>query len=218
MIINQALEFVYPTILNLGWVDRYGGVAFPFTRDEGGVEVNDRYVPNNKTYMVGNTMTNERAVMGGYNNLIPDSRYTNLLYWEVVSEGRYVTNNRTPAKGFSVASRARLVFWLNFAKMGMTKEENAEGLNEGIIGANLADALTGDYDFMEGGLLQLSNPTFEQKDANRIFPADYGTAIEAYKLYPYGYGALTFDAAAHINPACMPPVITRVPIKCVTEW
>lgn len=216
MIINDALKAVQPTIEGLGWVEHYGGVAFPFTRDEGGAEVNGRYVPNMKTYPVSDTLTNEDCLRGKYKNLMPNSQYKNLLYWEVTSEGRFANNlPATPAKGFSVQGRARLVYFMNLAKHGIGKDYDTQ---VGLVGVTLGNALSQQYSVFDGAALVLGKPTFEQMDAARIFPYDYGKAIEAFKLYPYAYGAVSFEVTIHLTPDCLPDLTVGVPLECVTKW
>lgn len=217
MIINDALRAVQPTITALPWVERYGGVSFPFRRDEGGTEVNDRYVPNYKNYPVSDTMTGADCTQTHkYKNLIPDHRYKNLLYWEVTSDGRYTVVPGTPTKGISVVGTARLVYWMNLAKHGIQRDDEHQ---IGLVGADLAGNLMGKtYQATDGVSMKIGKPTFLQRDPRKIFPYDYGKDFYAMLLYPYGFGAVSFEVTVHISPNCLPDITNGTAIDCITEW
>lgn len=229
MIINDALRAVAPTIAALPWVERYGGVSFPFRRDEGGTHVNDKYVPNYKTYPVSDTMTNADCIQGQkYKNLIPDKRYKNLLYWEVTSDAAYTVTDHTPPKGVSFRGTARLVYWMNFAKHGIAYDQANEtyaefcarlALFSMAIEVDLINALNKKtFEAQTGVALRLDKPSIQRKDPRKIFPYDYGRDFEAVLLYPYGFGAISFDTTVHVSPNCLPDIVEGTAVNCITEW
>lgn len=217
MILNHALSATKDIITGLGWVERYGGVSFPVVKDMGGEDVGGEYRPIYKRFPISEGMSVADCWQGnGYQNLCPDSRYQNLLYWEVLSDATYRNHPHTPPKGTTFEGRVRLVYWLNLAKMGIAK---ADSHQSALIGLGLAGELIGKTYHPEVGVkLILSEPSLELKDSKRVFPYDYDFAHEAMMVYPYGFGAVQFKATIHATPNCVPDLVTGTAIQCVTEW
>lgn len=202
MLLENALKATSSTITALGWVERYGGVSFPYKMD-----VSDGEKPLYKTIPATASLNSDCIQRGNYKQLFPDQRYRNLLYWEVKSELRPANKQHPKGAGFS--GSARLVYWLNLPKMGLNEDAS-------LVEVILANALIGrKMPVMDGMALELSSPTFAVKDARRIFPYDYGRAHDAFMLKPFSFGAIDFIANVQITPACLPDLVQGMPIKCI---
>lgn len=211
MIVNDALKATEATVTGLGWVERYGGVSFKVTKDMGGGDV-----PVYKTFPISETLVSADCFKNGkYKNLCPNSRYKNLLYWEVTSDARNA-QSYAPPKGYAMQATVRLVYWLNLPKMGIRKVEDDQN---GLWGLRLVSALA-DQTFSNrtGVSLELMNPRLILKDSRRIFPYDFDYAFDALMVYPHAFGAVEFDALVRVSPDCLTDAVTGVQIECIQEW
>ena len=194
----------------LPWVERYGGIARPLRIYTEGTETY-------KLYPIRKGLTHDQCHrQARYTDLIPDSRYANLLYSEIQ---QHPTERPSTVKGRNMVmmeSKVRLVYWLNLAKMGKTQDGSE--VTAGRIGKELISTLIGMAKLTDGSTVEYLGFTNIVSDPAIFSPYDYPQSIGALMLYPYDFGAVDFTVRHHFTGGCDTPMALETPIECVTDW
>lgn len=149
-----------------------------------------------KTFPVASDISNEACISGQYKDLIPDSKYRSIIYFEDNGITLTARNNRW----VSFNSRLTLVGWLNL-KM-LFDCQTYTGSTECILSilSELPENPFSEDIFREIRIIALSEVT----KSNAIFSRyTYDETKTQYLLYPFNYFALNMSVEFKINLACV---------------
>ena len=176
-----------PKIQPLDFVDRYAGIVRTINIAEG----NGTETGIIKRYPLACDVTGvDCANVGVYQNLVPDDTKKSVIYWEMISP--MSNTGYTKTKDFyrkKFKGTARLVVWLNLAKLGITNCTDSilvlpilekEITTRGKI-------LSGIY---EGDLLWIEPLRMVNQDINTIFGKYDYNKLKNYYLYPFDFFAI----------------------------
>lgn len=189
-------------IETLPFAGKVGGLVKPITytsqTDKGVIK---------KTIPVDCGVTHANCLKGRYTDLMPDSKYNSVMYFE---DGG-VRPSDNSARDFSFESNLKLVCWLNLKKLGKT----------GCSNTALAIATI---------LNTLPTRTFNNGVYSRIFIAVTGEEIKSpqifskytydeektqYLMYPYDYFALNISVRFSISKSCITNWTNGAETTCV---
>ena len=185
--IHTVVDDIITDIKTLTFADRVGGIVYPLQRKH--VDKEGRTVV--KTIPIYANTDNE-CNNSDYVDFVPNESYMSCIYFEATPE-RSVTEH---THGGQVATQCTLtvVGWFNMKKINQCKK-SAESLFRNIIYKILQTTSVGDTDVtIELSTIDFRNPaTFSRYT--------YDEAEKQYLIYPYDFGAATFDVQL-IYPIC----------------
>lgn len=221
--IATAISAVKGKLTGLGIIDRYGGLSIPVQKTEQVAE--GKYVT--KIYPIREGVDARSCFTNGrYEDLMPDERYKNLVYWEEISgmtEFAPPQNQDRGAKFLYLRGQARLIYWLNLPKMG---HDSSVYRSVGDAFAwTMIDAATNghfriDSGSFEGATVRFSSPVQSVRDLSIFsrYSYDPGT-LRQFMLYPFDFGAVTFQVEMVVPKSCVQGYTAfSEPIECQTEW
>jgi len=201
-----------PQIKALAWVDKYAGIvktiniAVDNQTDKGEI----------KRYPVACDVQNGDCVNTGlYNELTPDDSKSSVLYWELISPA--TNSGFTKTKDFYTKrfkGTARLVVWLNLAKLGLTECNGAINtlpILEKII-TQKGKILSGIY---EGSMLWVEPRAVVKQDIQTVFGAYDYPKLKNYYLYPFDFYAIDVNFTLDQCLAKGGTFAPLVPLDCV---
>jgi hypothetical protein len=176
----------------LPFIDKIAGLVRPLKVEVPG--------PNNtkvlKTYPIASDVTSEACISGAYKNLIPDSKYKSIIYFEDAG----ITMTYREKRWVSFTSRLTLVCWLNLSKL-MDCDYHT-GSTEAILSimANLPEGVIQSGVYREIRITSIS----EVVKSNAIFGRyTYDEIKTQYLLYPFDFFALNMVVDFRINLSCV---------------
>lgn len=179
-------------IQNLAFVDKIAGLVRPVK-----IEILDKENKRIlKTYPIATDISSEQCIEGKYKDLIPDSKYKSIIYFE--DNGSQITYRDHRWVGFN--SRLTLVGWLNLSKlMNCTHFTGSTEVILSII-SSLPEVPFSDDIFREIRITAIS----EVIKTSAIFGKyTYNEIITQYLLYPFDYFALNLSIDYKINLSCV---------------
>lgn len=190
---NEKIASILKTqIENLPFIDKIAGLVRPVKIEVQGKD-NARVL---KTFPIASDISNEACISGQYKDLIPDSKYRSILYFE--DNGCTLTYKEKRWVGFN--SRLTLVGWLNLAKLKDCG--NYTGSTEAILSilAALPEITINDDIYREIRIVAIS----EIVKSNAIFSRySYDEIKTQYLLYPFDFFALNMSIDFKVNLACV---------------
>lgn len=207
--IEIALQPAKTIIEALTWTERYGGIARPLAIPqelEGGRIIN-KVFPVRKDLSADQCFRQNRMY-----DLVPNSIYANLVYFEQVGDFRQV-NSENRAMAF--AGRVRLVYWLNLPAMGIA--EDGSNLVSGHVAAQLCKSLATCPTISSPFKANVEYSNFSiLPTSDKIFSAySYDQNVQALMLYPFDYGAIEFDVYLAFGKDCLESLPTGAAIECI---
>lgn len=200
--IHTILDELKVKVLQLQFIERYGGLVIPVTsraEDEDGRDIS-------VTFPVSCDAEGRACYLSNnYYDLAPNDQYRSVAYWEIQGDMTSfvpVRGNRTAWHGFR--QTARLVVWLNSLKLGDAKNCNTTGDYLSILAIN---ALQGVHDVKEVGYTDKARVRMVRKlrKSMDIFSAySYSNRTELM-LYPYDFFAIDFEVEWFVKRNCVPP-------------
>jgi len=213
MLIQNALDILTAdlTAINFVAAGRFGGVVHTVEQPiKDGENILRKRVPISCSVNETDCSTDQF-----YQDLVPDSSKTSILYWEVLQafqdNGEF---NGIQTYKRNLSGSARLVGWLNTQKLGL-KDCHASGM---AVRA-LYDLLNTRYKITSGEL-QNSQVQFrvigeEIKNARSIFGAYDYDYTKAFWLYPYDFFAINVSVEMLFSYGCEYTFPINTPIDCV---
>lgn len=226
--IEIAIQGLKDKISNLPYVEHYGGLSFPIEKvDVIGEGVSARSIK--KVFPVMSTLTGfDCWNKGKYQNLVPNTKYKSLFYWEVLDDMKQIPNAHGAGyKAVTFSGSARLVYWLNLALMGASAGSLLSEYGNYTLGplvqGNLISELEGKRFGLNSGALQGTSISLKKagvvvKDARIFSRYSYGNDISALLMYPYDFGAIDFKIEMTMPRSCIADVTELAPLNCITEW
>jgi hypothetical protein len=210
--LQAAIQAINTDLTNLSWMERYGGLVQRVTKVD--MVDQDSGLTTNKSFPIAGSVDGRACwEQGRYADLVPNSNYTSLAYWEQLTP--VIVDNISGAKDslYRFQCRARLVVWLNLQKLGITSSAVSDAAAFQIIQAiegkkTLAaplDNFQATFDFYE-------RPA---KDPALFSRYSYEEEVTNLGLYPYDYFALDFTVRIYANMNCDISLTTGAAIDCV---
>jgi len=197
MLIQTAIEVLTPQLVALGWVENYGGVvqriALPIQNNNDGMKYKN--IPVACGVSFDDCNKNQR-----YTALSPDSSKKSVLYWEVLQGFTDRGNDGQQRRRRVLQGRARLVGWLNAAKLGKTQCNTAADAMRSIVPILYQDFKAAALPALfENSRIEF-NLIGEQPKSRAIFsPYDYDKNIDGFLLYPYDYFAVDVEIKVYLS-------------------
>ena len=205
-----------PQIKGLAWVDKYAGIvktiniAVDNQTDKGQI----------KRYPVACDVQNGECVNTGlYSELVPDDSKNSVLYWELISPA--TNSGMTQTKDFYTKrfkGTARLVVWLNLAKLGVTE------CNGAINTLPILEKILTQKGKISGGIydncmLWIEPRAVVKQDIQTVFGGYDYPKLKNYYLYPFDFYAIdvnfTLDQClakgGTFTPTCAVDCVNEVP-------
>ncbi len=176
-----------PQITALDFADKYAGIVRTINiavdnQSETGII---------KRYPVAcNVVNGDCANVGLYNELVPDDTKKSVIYWELVqpmTNAGFTKTNDFYNKRFKGV--ARLVVWLNLAKLGLN-ECNGAIYTVPILEKILTTRGKIQSGIYENSLLWIEPKSLVKQDINTIFGGYDYPKIKNYYLYPFDFYAI----------------------------
>lgn len=187
----------------LPFIDKIAGLVRPVKMQVPGKD----NAPILKVFPVSTDITNEDCISGSYKDLIPNSKYKSIFYFEdngctlIARERRWVSFN----------SRLTLVGWLNLSVL--MNCGNYTGSTEVILSIlnALPENTISDDIYREIRITALS----EVVKSNAIFNRyTYDEVTTQYLLYPFDFFALNMSIDFRVNLACVEQFELGSCVKC----
>ncbi len=176
-----------PQITALDFADKYAGIVRTINiavdnQSETGII---------KRYPVAcNVINGDCANVGLYNELVPDDTKKSVIYWELIqpmTNAGFTKTNDFYNKRFKGV--ARLVVWLNLAKLGLD-ECNGAIYTVPILEKILTTRGKIQSGIYENSLLWIEPKSLVKQDINTIFGGYDYPKIKNYYLYPFDFYAI----------------------------
>jgi hypothetical protein len=199
---NYAIAQILNTYLaTLPFADRMGGVVKAVTFLTGS---DDK--PIKKTIPVDCGVSQADCMTGKYQDLIPNSKYKSISYFEDGGVKLLSINERD----YSFQSNLRLIFWLNLKKTGKTDcNVSALAVTNVLNKFPQTPFSSGIYSRMR---IKVNQEIV--KSAAIFSKYTYDEAVTQYLMYPFDYFALDITTDFLINKSCIIDWENETPIIC----
>lgn len=202
---NHEIATILNTYIStLPFADRLAGVVKPVTFVTGTVDK-----PVKKTIPVDCGVSQPDCMAGKYQNLVPNSKYKSIIYWE----DNGVTTNSNNTRDFNFTAQLRLVAWLNLKKLGKTDcNLSALAVTNVLNVLPTAPFNSGIYTRMRINVGQ------EIIKSNAIFSKyTYDESVVQYLMFPFDYFALDVSVDFTILKSCITDWENGTEIICDTK-
>lgn len=186
---NEAIATILKRrLLGMSMSDKVGGLVRPIT-----IRIGDK----NLTYPVAHDVTHSDCVKGRYNDLMPNSKYKSLMYFE---DGGVTFTKREGGNQHGIGN-LKLIGWINGQKFQHT--ECPTPLSSCMVMEVIA-ALP-ETIFNEDNLQRIHVDVMgEQVKSNAIFNQyTFDESFSQYLMYPFDYFALNIRVNFTINVNCL---------------
>lgn len=180
---------ISPNISNLPWVGRYGSVIQKMVKDS--VDENDQRTK--VTYPVSCNVTGrDCANTKPYEDLVPNDRYSSVVYWEEISPMTESGRSSVDRFGYKkIQGVYRLVAWFNLLKLGLdTCIAPIEAYREIERHTNLDIKITGGV--FPNALLKVVPYRDVPRDASIVFGKYSYPKNSKYYLKPFDFFAIDY--------------------------
>lgn len=188
MIIKYLIDSILsPEITALAFVDKYASIVRTLN-----IAVEDQSEKGKiKRYPVAcDVLNGDCANTGLYNDLVPDDTKKSVIYWEMMqpmTNAGFTRTNDFYNKRFK--GSARLVVWLNLAKLGIT-ECNGAIYAIPILNKILTKKLKITSGTFDGSHVWIEPKNYVKQDINTIFGGYDYPKLKNYYLYPFDFFAI----------------------------
>tara|TARA_R100000654_G_scaffold16619_2_gene34884 strand:+ start:3940 stop:4593 length:654 start_codon:yes stop_codon:yes gene_type:complete len=176
-----------PKISVLDFVDRYAGIVRTINIAEG----NGTETGIVKRYPVACNVTGaDCANIGIYQNLVPDDSKKSIIYWEMIqpmSNVGYTSTRNFFEKRFR--GTARLVVWLNLAKLGIENCTDAVNIIP-ILEKEITMRGKITSGIFEGAQLRIQPLRMVNQEINTVFGKYDYNKLKNFYLYPFDFFAI----------------------------
>jgi len=194
---ERVANIIKTQIDGLDFIDKIAGLVRTMKMEVLG----ENNVKTLKFFPVACDVTADSCISGKYQDLIPDSKYKSIIYFE--DGGTTLMSKERRWVGFN--SRLTLVAWLNLKKIGCDCTYSMAAI------LSILEALP-EFPINElNGLQQITiKAVTEQPKSNQIFGRyTYDEKINQYLLSPYDYFALNLSIDYKINLNCIERLISE---------
>lgn len=208
--INSIIHEIKPRLMDLKFIERYGGVVIPVTEI---VELEDRR--ERITFPVSCDIEGKQCYeQGNYYELAPNDQYRSVAYWELQGS----VSRQTARRGsnyWQYTQRVRFVAWLNLDNLGIIKPCD---IIANIV-LNVINSVEKGVDVVEGTPIQNVDFRFvsQPEKSMDIFRRYTYQDKEALMLYPFDFFALDFDVTWMVRKDCVIEENEYIAIDCINE-
>ena len=208
--IRSIIQELKPNLLELKFIERYGGVVIPITQI---VETEDRR--QELTFPISCDIEGKACFEdGNYFELAPNDQYRSVAYWEVDR----ALSRQTPRRGsryWQYSQDARFVAWLNLANLGV--EAPCDLITNLIIRT---------INEVEKGVDQVEDTPIENVRIRLI--GQEAKSMDIFRrysyrdrvgmlLYPFDFFALDFNFTWLIRKDCVFEENEYIAIDCISQ-
>jgi hypothetical protein len=198
-------NIILEEVKTLAWIDKYAGLVRVAVK-----QTSDTTKPLRKFFPIACNVTQDDCVKSGtLNDLIPDSKYKSILYFEDGSvqllgmESGYV----------NFRSNLRLVCWLNGQKLGYDGCSLSSIAVLGII-KNLNTLIINPFNSGAYSKIKIQAVSQEPKSQAIFSKYSYDEAVNQYLIPPFDYFALNIITNFSVSNACITDFEERGPDLC----
>lgn len=205
--IDKIIDSISPTLTDIPWVERFGGIVRRATRIIG--DSPETFVE--QAFPVSASVTNKDCWENGkYADLVPDDKYKSLMYFE--QRGPIVVKQGYQDGYISMSAPLTIVCWLNLPRLGFSQANESP-----IFEAEIIKKIY--FKKFEVAALKISNGKFTidalaARDENIFRKYTYSDKM-GLLLYPYDFFAIDITAIWQQNVKCLQDVDISSPINCV---
>lgn len=194
---NQYIaEILKCRIENMSFADKVAGLVMPVTANiDGGVKI----------FPVAANSKHNDCIAGQYNDLMPNSRYKSVMYFEDL--GIEFGTRTGDIQEFR--SRLKLVAWLNLSKIMDENCPDSGAICAVLEAVNALSQKMQNYAPVLSLAVDINQVT---RDKNIFSEYTYDEKYSQYLFYPYDFFAITITVRAKINYACL--CDTNLPTGC----
>lgn len=203
--ISPIIDYLMPAIEQLNWVGKSAGLVKTFYMNKLINEDGEKAVYKEFRYPVACNVTHADCLTGKYKDLIPNSDYTSVVYFEDFG-GRIVNTIRHErADHLNFVHKVRLVVWYNLNRF----ETSACSLDN-ILVSQLLDVIPieNHIKFDNYITVNFELQSIPVKDRNIFSRYVYDYSIVDLLFHPYNYFALDFDVNYIMGVHCPEPELT----------
>jgi hypothetical protein len=202
---TDIANIILEEIKDLAWVDKYAGLVRVAVK--GG---SDPLKPIKKFFPIAcNVTVNDCITAGTLNDLIPDSKYKSILYFEdntvqlLGMESGYI----------NMRSNLRLVCWLNGKMLGYDGCSLSSVAVLGIVKA-LNGLLINPFNSGVYTKIRISAVSQEPKSQAIFSKYSYDESVNQYLIPPFDYFALNIITNFSVSVNCLTDFEERGPSEC----
>ncbi len=202
---NAIAEIFNSYLLTLPFADRVAGTVRAVTLVTGTADK-----PIKKTIPVACNVSEPDCVTGQYTDLVPNSKYKSIMYWE---DNGVKINTANQTRDFNFTSSLRLIVWINLKKVGKT-DCNVSALAV----TNILNTIPTNY-FNSGIYTRIRAVVNSEiiKSPAIFSKYTYDEATTQYLMFPFDYFALDIDTTFTIPKSCIVDWENETPIICDTK-
>jgi hypothetical protein len=190
---NEKIANILRTrIQNLNFVDKISGMVHSITMDI--LDKDNKSVK--KVFPVSTDITADQCKTGRYQDLVPNSKYNSIIYFEDGGTGlSYKAKNRA-----YFSSKLILVCWLNLKKL---QECNINVISDQCILAIVAQMP--EFPISDGIYREINIKAISEtvKSSSIFGKYSYDETINQYLLWPFDYFSLQFNIEFWVNLSCV---------------
>lgn len=208
--IHTILDEIKGKILDLQYVERYGGIVVPVSQD-----VEDEDGRSKRITFPASWDGQGKACYAAndYFELAPNDVYRSVSYWELRGDAvPFVPRRGDRGKWYGFRQSARLVVWLNLQVLGIPETGNKLSDHLSVLTMNaLQGAHQVGVDYIDGVRMTVERKVRKSMD---IFGAYSYSDRNELLLYPYDFFAIDFQVEWYIKRDCIPGEIPYKALRC----
>ena len=202
---NTAIaNIIKSQIEGLSFIDRIAGAVRVVSRQEEGSKSTII-----KKFPVDCGVSQADCSSGKYVDLVPNSKYKSIHYFEDLG----VSRDGNDSKTFSFESKLKLIGWLNQKKLGKT----GCSVSHLAIAAILKQIPTRVFNDASTGFSRISITCdgIDPKNADIFSKYSYQEEVNQYLMFPFDYYAINFTAQFTVPYQCIDAWVTSVETNCI---
>ncbi len=215
--INLITQAIKPTITALPFVEHYGGLAVPFSRQvEKGKDTNGKPIYDTQIYPVTYDDSFTKCFeTGTYKKLIPTPRQKSLFYWEQLS---VLSLTEMKGKNDSVLqTKMRLIGWVNIPKLNLNNTGATDITISHLLAPACIKALNEKTIIGTDSKVEIDFIEQQQKSMSLFNRYTYGNEnFSQFTLRPYDFFGLDFNIKLTLCLDSVAAVTLGTKIECIT--
>lgn len=194
---SEIANIILDQITGLPWIDKYSGLVRVISKTEPNPTILNPNGVIKKFFPVACNLSIDQCTDATYTELMPNSRYKSILYFEDLG----VTVLDSDERFASLRSSLKLIVWLNGKKLGY----NGCGLSA-IAELSILKALsTVRKGFNEGNFtrITINTPLIDAKSAAIFSKYSYNEDATQYLMFPNDYFSMTIQTTFTAPFSCI---------------
>lgn len=197
---------ILKSYLTLPFIDKLGGVVRVVTKSE--TDASGRIV--RKSFPVDCGVTNEDCLAGRYVDLVPNSKYLSVAYFE---DGG-VTLDTQETRDFTFDASLKLVVWLNLKKLGKTACSNSAMAYLSILKSFPTKYFNQTINGVPYSRIIITPEGQDIKSPQIFSQYTYEEEKTQYLMYPFDYFSMNINVRFSVSKSCVPDWTNGEEIAC----